>query len=141
MLFSLHAIRHLVLFATFVLMCFSADATDSVASVSLKQSRDLSGETLGLRYLRDTRQTLTIGELRKLPEGQFSVVRQRDVNQRFQRGDYWLKTSVHNASKASMTWVLRHPMPVTDYVDYWIFTNGALVTHATGGDRTLMSDR
>ncbi|MDQ1815680.1 7TM diverse intracellular signaling domain-containing protein [Massilia sp. CCM 9210] len=141
MLFSLHALRHLVLFATFVLMCFSAEATDSVASVSLKQSGDLSGETLGLRYLRDTRQTLTIGELRKLPEGQFSAVRQRDVNQRFQRGDYWLKTSVHNASKASMTWVLRHPMPITDYVDYWIFTNGALLTHAAGGDRTLMSDR
>lgn len=124
-----------------MLMCFPAGATSSVDLASLKQSGDLSGEILGLRFLLDPRQTLTVDELRKLPDQQFSVLRKRDVNQRFQRGDYWLKTSVHNASNASITWVLRHPMPITDYVDYWVFTNGALITHATGGDRTLVPDR
>jgi len=141
MLFALHITRRLVIFATLVVMCFPAAAMNSVALASLKQSGDLSGETLGLRFLRDAQQTLTIDELKKLPEERFATVRQRDVNQRFQRGDYWLKTSVHNTSQASITWVLRHPMPLTDYVDYWVFTNGVLVTHATGGDRTLLSDR
>lgn len=141
MLFALHVTRRLVIFATFLVMCFPAAATNSVALVSLKQSGDLSGETLGFRFLRDTQQTLTIDELRKLPEERFSAVRQRDVNQRFQRGDYWLKTTVHNTSNAGITWVLRHPMPLTDYVDYWVFSNGVLVTHATGGDRTFVSDR
>lgn len=141
MLFALHLTRRLVFFATFVAMCLPAAATNSVALAGLTQSVDLSSEMLGLRFLRAEQQTLTIDELRKLPDEQFSAVRQRDVNRRFQRGDYWLKTSVQNTSSASITWVLRHPMPLTDYVDYWVFTNGVLVTHASGGDRTLMSDR
>lgn len=107
----------------------------------LKQSRDLSGEKLGLRFLRDAASTPTIAELRKMPEERFLALRPRDVNQRFQRGDYWLKTSVSNTSKAAVTWVLRHPMPLTDYVDYWVFRNGAQVGRATGGDRTMLSQR
>ncbi|MDM5177260.1 7TM diverse intracellular signaling domain-containing protein [Massilia sp. DJPM01] len=141
MLPSLQVTRHLILFATCVLMCFRAEATNAVGLDTLRLAGDLTGETLGLRFVRDPRQTLTIAQVRTLPEDHFAPVRQRDVNQRLQRGDYWLKTSVHNPSRASIAWVLRHPMPITDYVEYWIFTNGALVAHARGGDRTLVSER
>jgi two-component system sensor histidine kinase BaeS len=137
MLFSLHLTRHLLIFAAILLMCVPGRA----APVSLVHSGDLSGETLGLRFLHDPRQTLTLDELRSLPDGRFAVLRQRDINQRLQRGDYWLTTSVHNATGASITWVLRHPMPLTDYVDYWIVSNGVLVAHASGGDRTLAAHR
>lgn len=141
MLFSLYVLRRLIIVATCVLLWFPAAAAGSVALTDLQPSADLSGATLGLCFLRDAQQTLTITALRSLPERQFSVLRQRDLNQRFQRGDYWLKTSVRNPSSSSITWVLRHPMPITDYVDYWIFTDGVLVSHATGGDRSLVADR
>lgn len=134
----LFCLRRLFMFATLVLLC---PAVHGIALAGLKQTPELSGETLGLRYLRDAQQTLTIAQLRKLPDRQWAPLRQRDVNQRFQRGDYWLRTSVHNKATASITWVLRHPMPITDYVDYWIFTNGVLVSHAAGGDRSRLADR
>jgi two-component system, OmpR family, sensor histidine kinase BaeS len=141
MLLFFHVTRRLLGFALFVLMCVPAAAANNGAVISLPLSGDLAGDALGLRFLRDTRQTLTIDALRKLPEKNFSPVHARDVNQRFQHADYWLKTSVRNSSKARITWVLRHPLPITDYVEYWVFTNGMLVTHAVGGDRTLVSDR
>ncbi len=141
MLQSLPFTRHLCLFALLLLACLTAGAAHMVDVAGLEQSGDLSGETLGLRFLRDAPSTLTLAELRSMPEDGFAALRPRDVNQRFQRGDYWLKTSVNNSSKAAVTWVLRHPMPLTDYVDYWVFTNGVRVGHATGGDRTQLSQR
>jgi two-component system, OmpR family, sensor histidine kinase BaeS len=141
MLQSLHLTRHLFILATLIFMCLTACATNIVDVASLRQSGDLSGEKLGLRFLRETPPILTIDDVRKIPGDRFHLLRPRDVNQRFQHGDYWLKTSVRNSSKADITWVLRHPMPITDYVDYWIFTNGVLVTHAIGGDRTFTAQR
>lgn len=141
MLLCLRVIRRIALFATFLLTCLQAEAAHSVALARLQQGGELAGEALGLRFLRDEAQSLTVDEVRKLPDQQFAVLRQRDINQHFQRADYWLKTSVHNSSDAGMSWVLRHPMPITDDVEYWIFANGTLVTHAVGGDQSLMRDR
>jgi|GEM_PF-5284441 len=141
MLLCHRVFRRLALFATFLLMCLQAEAAGSVALASLQAGGEVAGEALGLRFLRDGAQTLSVDEVRKLPEQQFAVLRQPDINQHFQRADYWLKTSVRNNTAASMSWVLRHPMPITDDVDYWIFTNGALVAHAVGGDQSRIGDR
>ena len=129
-------------FATLLMLyCCASHAAISVDLARLTPGSELAGRELGLRFLQDAQQTLSIGALITMPENRFQMLRTSAVNQRFRSGDYWLKASVHNASAAPLTWVLRHPMPITDYVDYWVVTNDAVATHATGGDRTLASQR
>ncbi|HEY0063120.1 MAG TPA: 7TM diverse intracellular signaling domain-containing protein [Telluria sp.] len=133
--------RCLPVLAALMCLCLPARAVDGVALDRIGSAGGLSGAQLGLQFLRDTGPALSIDAVRTQTGQRFQVLRPSDVNQRFQRGDYWLKTSFHNTADASISWVLRHPMPLTDHVEYWVYVNGALRTHAVGGDRTRVAER
>ncbi|SHH54193.1 7TM diverse intracellular signaling domain-containing protein [Massilia sp. CF038] len=131
----------LALFLIWMGCCVPAAALDAVPLSGLRQSGDIAGAGLGLRFLRDAGRSLSLENVMAAPAARFVPLQPRDVNQRFQQGDYWLQTSLHNDTAAPITWVLRHPMPLTDYVDYWVVRQGVPVAHARGGDRTRLSER
>ena len=94
-----------------------------------------------LEFVRDPSQALNLEQVRSLPAGRFDDVTKQNFMMGFNGSAFWLRARLVNRDTAPVEWVVKHHLPVTDFVEYWVVVDGKVVTSAIGGDRTVLSER
>jgi two-component system, OmpR family, sensor histidine kinase BaeS len=123
------------------MMLFAFYPIYAMPVIEVDQELSRKDKLRDFEFLRDDEHKWTVDDIRKLPAERFGNLHGTRLNQRFSKADFWLRTSVHNSAPVTTAWVMLHKLPLTDYVEYWIFKDGKLAMHAIGGDRTLLSER
>lgn len=94
-----------------------------------------------LEFTKDPAQVMTLEQVRALPASSFVALTPDNFRQAFTKSAFWLRVTLNNPGPGSHEWAIRHLLPFTDYVEYWIVVGNETRGYATGGDRTLVRDR
>ena len=114
----------------------------SMAAAPLTLDSPLPSELFGhLEFVVDPGQAMTLDQVRALPPQRFVTLTPDNFKRRFTSSAFWLRVTVDNPGGDSREWAIRHLLPFTDQVEYWIIAGNAVRAYATGGDRTLVRQR
>ncbi|MES2016990.1 MAG: ATP-binding protein [Pseudomonadota bacterium] len=121
-----------------MLLCCGVSLAAAPLTLGGAAPSDLFGH---LEFMEDPNQTLTLDQVRALPAARFATLTDLNFRQRFTHSAFWLRVTLDNPAPDSQEWVIRHLLPFTDYVEYWVVAGGKVRAYATGGDRTLLAQR
>ena len=114
----------------------------SLAAVPAVLGSEQPAELFGqIEFVEDPGQAMTLDQVRALPPARFVTLTPENFRQRFTRSAFWLRVTIANPGTESREWAIRHLLPFTDYVEYWVVVDNATRAYAIGGDRTLLAQR
>ena len=131
-------LRHLMCVWMLMLACGASQAAPPPVILGAEAETNLFGQ---MEFVEDPRAQLAFKDGELPGATGFQLLTSDSYRQKFSGSAFWLRATLHNPGKQPYEWALWHLLPFTDRVEYWVVTGKQVRKYATGGDRTLASQR